>query len=144
MNFFSRIFLSFMLVIFTSNLHSQDSSQTCSLEKVMDSYCRSLDHANQGVVESAIIQVMIMKNVHPDLDYGRLKSSLHGLIRQGATRAIKLKSYLALSYLENPDWFHWIKENDFKEAYLFFQRLDRQLDSQIGARPSSLIAESSN
>ncbi len=78
------------------------------LEKGMDNYLQALLHNNCGLMESAMINLLKMKDHYPDLDYSQIIDQLHYLAEQGPTQSLRFLAYFTSHYLEDSENFKWL------------------------------------
>lgn len=99
--------------------------------EALEHYSRSLQHPNDGVVASAIFKVVKLKMWYPGEDFSQPRVRLETLMAEGHTPSIRLKAFVAASYLSHPEWFNWIGEAEQENADVFFQVLSERLDQQL-------------
>ncbi len=68
-------------------------------------YARCLLCANDGVVESAIREVLLIKLAQPNVNSDRIERALENLCVNGSTPMIRLKASLAKFVYDNPAAF---------------------------------------
>jgi hypothetical protein len=127
------IFLPFTIFSQNSELPQQD--ETPQIAKVLKSYEYCLNHDNEGVVESAIGNVLNYKVLHPDADMLRIKIQLERLSRSGETRRIRYKAFLVSQIIENPELLTKIEKKVYKDAGEFFELLAGLLQEQLVYTP---------
>ena len=81
------------------------SYQTCDLARYEKWFLVSLNHEIDGVVESAIREVTLVKMVQPGSASDAIRVKLESLAASGRTPAIRVKALLGSMVYENPDWF---------------------------------------
>lgn len=99
--------------------------------EALEHYSRSLQHPNDGVVASAIFKVVKLKMWYPGEDFTRVRAQLETLMAERSTPSIRLKAFVANSYLSHPEWFNWIGEMEQEDTEIFFQMLSERLDRQL-------------
>lgn len=114
------------------------------IKRACDSYERSLNSEINGVVESAIINIMKMKTARPDFDYSCLAKTLEKLSFDGQTMLIRYKSYIAANYLKYPERFTWIKSGNYEELTRFFSKYESRLETQLEKLNQNLVASAEN
>jgi len=132
----------FAVLTFASNVFAQ-----WNMERIQKAYCcyeNSLNHPINGVVESAIINIMKMKLVCPDLDYRDLTKRLEKLSFEGNTKSIRYKAYIATNFLKHPERFKWIKPGSYEELNNFFARYEEKLAKQLQRIDNTLVASFDN
>lgn len=89
---------------------TQDSNtiQVDLVKEARKNYKHSLQSGNQGVVESAIYNLMILKLRYPDADLSTVDGELKELAITGDSKSVRLKAYLTLNYLDD---YHWLEKN---------------------------------
>lgn len=136
-----KSFTLFAVVTFfalTLNGFAQWDAQ--KVEKAYQSYLQSLNHPNNGVVESAIINIMKLKLVYPDLDYAKLTKKLETLAFEGDNKSIRYKAYIAANFLKHPARFDWIKPGTYEELNQFFTEYETKLEKQLSRMDNTLVA----
>lgn len=68
-------------------------------------YLDCLNSGNNGVVESALAQVVKMVLVFPEQPFVQLRMKVRDLAENGRTPAIRYRAYLAAAILEDPSMF---------------------------------------
>jgi hypothetical protein len=81
------------------------SYQTCDIARHEKGFLISLGHEVNGVVESAIREVTLIKLVQPASKSERIREKLESLASSGRTPAIRVKALLGSMVYENPEWF---------------------------------------
>ena len=102
--------------------------QSCDLSRVEKAYLRSLDHANYGVVESAIGNVARLKIAQPECYSEELQDKLRSLAVEGPTPAIRYKAALASLLCDRPELFLIYKDTDFKTSEELFRTIAHRLE----------------
>jgi hypothetical protein len=86
--------------------------ETKHLENGLANYLQALQNKNEGLVESAMVNLIKMKYHYPDLDYSKIIEQLQYLQEQGRTQSLRLLAYFAKRYLQEPENFGWLMQND--------------------------------
>ena len=81
---------------------------------------KGLVHKNQGVVESTIKVVVLIKIKYPNADYSDVIDELNDLIMEGSNKNIRLKALIATDYLTNFEQYSWLKNGDYSEGDKLF------------------------
>lgn len=102
---------------------SKDRPNLSDVDRVKQSYLKSLDEQNEGVVEAAIQVLVKFKLVYPELDFVEIENKLHLLELSGQTASIRHKSYIARNYLNNPSLYNNIENVDYLKE-LSIERTD--------------------
>lgn len=123
---FSILIVSF----FASAMYAQSDYTTKRsneyYSKALEQYLVCLNHHNDGVVESAIINLMKMNRERSDLSYQTTIDRLDTMSTEGRTANIRFLAFIAAKYLddpENPELFSEIKIED--DEQLISMLLDR-------------------
>lgn len=98
-----------------------------SLAMATESYMTGLNHENQGVVESAITNVMLLKLYHPEKDFTEILARLDELTVNNPDKMVRLKAFIASNYIKHPERFNWIKKGDYEDAVAFFEMYSTKL-----------------
>lgn len=99
-----------------------------STPKLIECYLQALNHSNQGVVESAIINVMKLKLNRPDADYRKIIKCLDKMVKENPNKIVRIKAYIAASYLKYPERFNWINTTSYEETDRLFNLLTEKLN----------------
>ena len=96
--------MRFMLALSATPLMAQVKGHNPFIDanKVVSNYAASLGHHNEGVVESAIFQVLKLKQAYPDMAMPRIREQLRKLALHGANQTIRYKAFIALSWMDQP------------------------------------------
>ena len=89
-------------------------------EKVTKNFLKGLNHENQGVVESTIRVVVLMKIKYPNADYDEIIDKLEELIMEGPNKNIRIKALIASDYLNNFEQYNWLKNGNYDEGDQLF------------------------
>lgn len=131
------LFDALILVTLTFAQATSDQSQTelKELEKIQDAianYDKGLLHENQGVTESAIINIMRLKYNYPNYDYRTLVNHLENLENAGETKSIRFMAYIVKNYLLHPERFTWVEDMCCKHDQLFYSMISQKIHNQVG------------
>jgi hypothetical protein len=91
----------------------------------------SLTHRNEGVVESALRDAMLLKLARPDLDLPAIKEEIDNLAIEGATPVIRFKAALAKQVYENPGMFALVARAEYITADDAFAAVADQLERSL-------------
>jgi len=80
------------------------------LEKGIANYLQALRQVNEGLVESAMINLIRMKFNYPDLDYSQSVKSLQSLAETGRTQSLRFLAFFTWHYLEDPVAISWLQQ----------------------------------
>lgn len=92
---------------------------------------KALKSGNAGLVESAIFHSLKFMIFYPEQDVTKLKKQITRLVKEGETRNIRYKAYLASQFLNNPDLLATIEKEDYKDADRFFKMLGDTLQESV-------------
>ena len=97
--------MRFMLALSATPLMAQAKGHNPFIDanKVVGNYAASLGHHNEGVVESAIFQVLKLKQAYPEMAMPQIRDQLSGLALHGASQAIRYKAFIALAWMDQPE-----------------------------------------
>ena len=98
-----------------------------SINNAPANYLLGLNHENQGVVESAITNVMLLKLYHPEMDLSAISEKLDDLTLNSQDKMIRLKAFIAANFIKYPERFNWIKKGDYEDAVAFFELYSAKL-----------------
>ena len=74
------------------------------IDRAKKGYLHSLNSDNEGIVESALFYVLKFKLTYPGLDVSEIGERINEVAQNGDTPEIRYKAYIAVNYLNNPDW----------------------------------------
>ena len=81
------------------------SYEKCDITRYERRFLIALGHEIDGVVESAIREVTLVKMVRPGSESDAIREKLESLAVSGRTPAIRVKALLGAMVYENPEWF---------------------------------------
>lgn len=108
----------------------------------LQGYKHGLDHDNQGLVESTILNVLKYKCRYPQIDLSILHPSLIKLGKSGKTADIREKAALVYKLLQNSDLIPSCSKELYADPVRFFEilaigaklaQVDSQEDTEIVA-----------
>jgi len=102
-----------------------------ALQNAEKNYLIGLNHQNPGVVESAIINTMVLKLYYPEKDFSNIIIKLDNISLENPEKIVRVKAFIASNYLKHPDRFNWIEKGDYESAVKFFQLYSARLDKQM-------------
>ncbi len=102
-----------------------------NLKNAPKNYEKALKSGNAGMVESAIFHSLKFMLFYPQEDAAKLKKQITRLVKEGETRSIRYKAYLASQFLNNPDLLATIEKEDYKDADQFFKILGDTLQENV-------------
>ncbi|HTR80108.1 MAG TPA: hypothetical protein VMM58_00670 [Bacteroidota bacterium] len=84
-----------------------------------------------GIVESTIYNVVIYKNLYPDLDYSRLASMLQRVSKDNLDSSISYKAHLANMYLSYGSTINLMLEHAPSNHEYIFKQISEQLEQKF-------------
>jgi hypothetical protein len=99
---FSILILSFFVSLNYAQSDSKNKEDNEFYCKALKQYLVCLDHHNEGVVESTIIQLMKLRRECADISYQKTIERLEEIETNGRTANIRLLAFIASRYLQNP------------------------------------------
>lgn len=100
-------------------------------EKVLNCYEKSLDHENQGIVASTILNIMKLKTVYPELNYSKTIKKIEELSLKSKSKKIRFSAYIAVNFLKYPNQLEWKLPESYKELDAFFNNCEINFDKPI-------------
>jgi len=105
------------------------------IKKALVGYSYGLQHHVEGVVESAIYQVMVLSLRAPDVDLAKLKSQLKDMSTSHELASIRVRAFLALEFLTNDSYRAQVKHfvhlnQDQQEVVVVFKNISERLTDQ--------------
>jgi hypothetical protein len=79
-------------------------------------YLAALASGNDGVVESALAHVAMMKLVCPDAGCPDVRETVERLTRTAGTQELQYKAYLTLGILDRPELFNGLERGRYGSA----------------------------
>jgi hypothetical protein len=115
----TMVMTAMMAVVFTTGVMAQtySFSYISRAENGKKNYTMGLRSSNQGLAESAMMQVAKIKMIAPTASFEDVKNIIDSLSVYGDTPSVRYKAYLASNVCGNPTWFE-------KKAYLGYQDND--------------------
>jgi hypothetical protein len=110
---------------------SMSSYRSADMQKLERNFLGSLNHPNDGVVESAIREVARLKLVQPLCCSEAIVERLHELTIEGRTPAIRYKAALASILFENPEMFGVEGTVEFANEEELFTAIAHRLNVQV-------------
>lgn len=104
-------------------------------EKKMESAKRNilhnLDSNINGIVESTLFGIMLMKKNYPDQDYTKLSEAVQSLSANGHTAEIRVKAQLCSLYLDFTGWFSDIDFSDKSNPHKYFAQISERIQTNL-------------
>ena len=113
-----------------------------AIERASANYYKALQSDNEGMIESAMTNIMIMKLYFPDKDYDQFIIKLSELTTEGTTKQVRYKAFIACNYLKHPERYNWIKKDTFQATSDFFNLFSEKLAKQLENTENSLLVYS--
>jgi len=117
----------------TSN--TVQASDDDRLEQAVNNYVKALKSDNDGLVESAIFNSLMLKIKNPGVDIRPVKDVLASLTLKGNSHVIRYKAYLGLTFLSNRDAFAGAEELaalvEYEDPNEFFVFLDNEIKDSL-------------
>jgi hypothetical protein len=96
----------------------------------MDNYLAALESKNNGLVESAIVNIIKLKMTYPQLDYSKITAKLGQLVQATSDQAIRYEAYIAWQYLEYPERFNWLQTSNNQQRDILLTNLVVRIHEQ--------------
>ena len=120
------------LLLTLLNISLGQTAEQCKC--ALPNYYKALNSHNQGMIESAIVNVVKLKMYSPGMDYSQIQDKLNELMENGPTDVIKYKAFIAALYIEHPERFNWLSaQSDSSKITTIdemFVRIENQLDEK--------------
>jgi hypothetical protein len=100
-------------------------------ERVDKSYAISLSSDNNGLNESALAVVAMVKLDLPAEQFSRIKEEIDRLVTNGATPVIRYKAYLAEAVFANPAMFKDVAARQYTNRDAFFGALAEKMTKTL-------------
>lgn len=94
-------------------------------------YLMGLQRENNGVVQSAIINIMTMYTAYPDQDYDEIIQKLEDLENCSPYHSTRVLAFFARNYLTDPDKFDWTIDQDPHDIGRVLDTMMSQLTSRV-------------
>ena len=92
-------------------------------ERVDKNYAYTLSFTNDGLIESALAVVTMVKLDLPADEFSEIKDKIDRLATKGETPVIRYKAYLAEAVFTNPAMFKEEAERQYSDSDAFFTAL---------------------
>jgi hypothetical protein len=107
------------------------NSSAAYKERLDKCYAISLSYDNNGLVESALAIVTMMKLDVPGDEFSRIKDEIDDLAVDGATPVIRFKAYLADAVFANPAMFKEEAARRYDDPDALFSALAERLTKTL-------------
>ena len=108
--------------------------QCINATKAADKYLACLSSENEGVVESALAHVAMMKVMVPACDYKALKTKVDEIVRSRASAETRYKAFLTKTVLEEPGMFDGMARGRYSDADGFFGAVASRMRDTFASR----------
>jgi len=122
-----RILLVGLLLVATSLSFAQVKQSEEQFEQAKKCYLNALDSENQGVRDSAILQVVKVKVKYPDENYQTIIRKLQKLSKRDDVFYIRTHAYLACEFFKHPELAQMINPADYQVPAFFFDQLYQKI-----------------
>ena len=96
-------------------------------ERIDKSYAFDLSADNNGLNESALAIVAMVKLDLPADEFSMIKKEIERLVINGSTPAIRYKAYLVKTVFANPAMFKEVATRQYRDSDAFFSALAEQM-----------------
>jgi hypothetical protein len=104
------------------------------VQRAFEVFPPSLESDYQGIVESTIYNVILLKKYYPNENYSKFISKLNEIAEENTDPALRYKAHLASIYLTFSDMIEiQPKEHAFEREYLFKQITD-QIENKLAVK----------
>ncbi|HVN48503.1 MAG TPA: hypothetical protein VMU30_06730 [Bacteroidota bacterium] len=100
-------------------------------ERVDKNYANLLESRYNGIVESALAVVTMVKLDLPADEFSRIKNEIDRLALDGATPVIRYKAYLAEAVFTNPAMFKEEAGSQYRDEDAFFSALAQRMTKSL-------------
>jgi hypothetical protein len=129
----TMVTVAMMVTIFAIGAMAQ--TRTASFDSRVESgkrnYIMALRSGNQGLMESATMQVAKLRMIAPTTRLEDVKNIIDSLAVYGDTPSIRYKAYLAGTVFENPTWFSKKAYSGYQDHDEFFAAVSAQLQEKV-------------
>jgi len=133
MNKKQMVLAALMIVALTSLSQAQTffpvlkNFSAADKERVDKDYAISLSADNNGLNESALAVVTMVKLDCPADDFSKIKVEIDRLVMNGATPVIRYKAYLAEAVYDNPAMFNDVAARQYTNRDAFFSAVAEKM-----------------
>lgn len=119
--------LLLILLLLSVQLLSKEGGDSISfqqqLKPAVERYAENLQHENAGVASSTMVLLAKIRVKFPDTDLREVETRLRQRAISEGPAGLRLKAFLMLNFLQNPDEFPEIKDSLTNDPELFFHEL---------------------
>jgi hypothetical protein len=108
---------------------SKTRTVDCKVDKGFRNLLLGLRSTNQGLTESAIMQVAELRILYPGSNIAETKKVIDSLLVHATAPSVRYKAYLASNVCDNPEWF--AGKGNVKSEDEFVESVDSQLHERI-------------
>lgn len=129
----TMVMTAMIAVVITSGMMAQTqyTSYESKVDKGKKNYLMALRTANQGLRESAMMQVAKIRITATAARIEDVRSVIDSLSVYGDTPSVRYKAYLASIVCENPTWFAKKAYLGYEDNDKFFAAVAAQLQERI-------------
>lgn len=125
----------FTVIVFVSAF-AQTNAQKIVLddskfEVVEKNILNNLDSDINGVVESTLFGIMLIKKEYPAFDYNELRETVYDLSAAGRTPEIRVKAQLCAMYLDFTNWFNDVEFTEKENPSKYFAQISERVQSNL-------------
>lgn len=91
----------------------------------------NLESDVNGIVESTLFGIMLMKKYYPDQDYSQMKNEVYLLSSEGNTAEIRVKAQLTAMYLDFTSWFSDVDFADKDNPHKYFAKISERIQTNL-------------
>ncbi|MBN1406196.1 MAG: hypothetical protein JW956_00320 [Calditrichaceae bacterium] len=106
-------------------------NDTLNPKTILSVYENSLNHENEGVVKSAIQNIMKLQTVYPELNYSKVIKRLEYLATKSDSKKIRFNAYIAVNIFKYPTQLDWNLPNSYEGMDEFFSNYEINFDKPI-------------
>ena len=96
-------------------------------ERVDKGYAFALNADNNGLNESALAVVAMVKLDLPEAEFSMIKKAIDRLVTDGATPVIRYKAYLVEAVFANPAMFREVAARQYADRDVFFSAVAQRM-----------------
>jgi hypothetical protein len=100
-------------------------------ESLDRNYTVDLESQNEGIVESALAIVTMIKLDLPSEKFPMIREQIESLVSSGATPVIRYKAYLAGTVFTDPPMFKQVTMNNYRDYDEFFHAVAGKLSQTL-------------
>ncbi len=108
--------------------------QQPEVAKALKAYQHNLRHHNDGIVESAMLQIMMLKRYYPTLDFASANHDLNKFLQKSTNQRLRNRAFIVSSYLVHPESFPWLQNAElqsYRETQELLIQYIEDLDWQL-------------